>query len=30
VTFDGASANSTEDLATLLDSLTLTATQVHA
>ena len=30
VTFDGSSANSTEDLATLLDSLTLTATQVHA
>jgi alternate signal-mediated exported protein len=30
VTFDSASLNDTEDLSTLLDSLTLTATQVHA
>jgi alternate signal-mediated exported protein len=30
VTFDSGALNGTEDLATLLDSLTLTATQVHA
>jgi alternate signal-mediated exported protein len=30
VTFDSAAPNGTEDLATFLDSLTLTATQVHA
>jgi alternate signal-mediated exported protein len=30
VTFDPSAVNATEDLATLLDSLTLTATQVHA
>lgn len=30
VTFDAAADNSTEDLATVLDALTLTATQVHA
>ena len=30
VTFDSAAANSTQDLATVLDSLTLTATQVHS
>lgn len=30
VTFDSTAANTTEDLSTVLDSLTLTATQVHA
>ena len=30
VTFDSTSGNTTEDLSTILDSLTLTATQVHA
>ncbi len=30
VTFDSASGNSTQDLDTVLDDLTLTATQVHA
>jgi alternate signal-mediated exported protein len=30
ITFDSSALNGTEDLSTLLDSLTLTATQVHA
>ena len=30
VTFDSTATNSTEDLSTILDALTLTATQVHA
>ena len=30
VTFDGTANNSTQDLGTVLDSLTLTATQVHS